>query len=155
MNTVGTIKFGNKVLNVYGSLDEPLFRASDVADMLDRRAENTEGMLRMCEDDEVLRLPTTVAGHTQVVYFVTEIGLYNLLSQSSKEIARGWRRIVSNELVELRRSRNKDVVEQFEDWDHQLDDIYFDEETGMLMQSVTVPGGDVIQVPYNGGNSNG
>lgn len=155
MNTVGTIKFGNKVLNVYGSLDEPLFRASDVADMLDRRAENTEGMLRMCEDDEILRLPTTVAGRTQVVYFVTEIGLYNLLSQSSKEIARGWRRIVSNELVELRRSRNKDVVEQFEDWDHQLDDIYFDEETGMLMQSVTVPGGDVIQVPYNGGNSNG
>lgn len=25
---------------------------------------------------------------------------------------------------------------------------YFDEETGQLMQSVTVPGGDVIQIPY-------
>jgi hypothetical protein len=24
----------------------------------------------------------------------------------------------------------------------------FDEETGQLMQSVTVPGGDVIQIPY-------
>lgn len=29
-----------------------------------------------------------------------------------------------------------------------MDNIYFDEETGQLMQSVTVPGGDVIQIPY-------
>ena len=29
-----------------------------------------------------------------------------------------------------------------------MDNIYFDEETGQLMQSVTVPGGDVIQLPY-------
>lgn len=31
---------------------------------------------------------------------------------------------------------------------HAMDNIYFDEETGQLMQSVTVPGGDVIQIPY-------
>lgn len=31
-----------------------------------------------------------------------------------------------------------------------MDNIYFDEETGQLMQSVTVPGGDVIQIPYGG-----
>lgn len=29
-----------------------------------------------------------------------------------------------------------------------MDNIYFDEETGQLMQSVTVPGGDAIQIPY-------
>ncbi len=29
------------------------------------------------------------------------------------------------------------------------DSIYFDEETGQLMRSVTVAGGDVEQVPYN------
>ena len=42
----------------------------------------------------------------------------------------------------------EDISEQFEDWDHRADAIYFDEETGMLMRSVTVPGGDVEQVPY-------
>jgi hypothetical protein len=43
-----------------------------------------------------------------------------------------------------------DVVEQFEEWDHELDDLYYDEETDTLMQSVTVPGGDVEQVPFEG-----
>lgn len=148
MNVVGTIKFGNKILDVYGSLDEPLFRASDVASMIDYSSNNIWGMLQMCEEDEKLKLSMVVAGQRRSVSFLTETGLYNVLSQSHKDIARGWRRIIHNELIELRRSRNKNVAEQFEDWDHQLDDIYFDEKTGMLMQSVTVQGGDVIQVPY-------
>ena len=38
---VGTIRFGNKVLDVYGDLDAPLFRASDVADMIDYSSGNT------------------------------------------------------------------------------------------------------------------
>ena len=42
------------------------------------------------------------------------------------------------------------MLEQFQEWDHKLDDIYFDEETGMMMQSVTLPGGDVDQIPYRG-----
>ena len=42
----------------------------------------------------------------------------------------------------------ENIAEQFEEWDHAMDNIYFDEETGQLMQSVTVPGGDVIQIPY-------
>jgi hypothetical protein len=42
------------------------------------------------------------------------------------------------------------VVEQFEEWDRELDTLYWDEETQTLMQSVTVQGGDVEQVPYEG-----
>lgn len=151
MNIVGTIKFGNKTLDVYDSLDNPLFRASDVADMIDYSSGNTWGMLQMCEEDEKLNLPMVVAGQRRSISFLTENGLYNVLSQSRKQIARGWRRIIHNELISFRRSREKDIVEQFEDWDHQLDDIYFDEETGILMQSVTVQGGDVIQIPYEKG----
>lgn len=151
MNIVGTIKFGNKTLDVYGSLDNPLFRASEVADMIDYSSGNTWGMLQMCEEDEKLNLPMVVAGQRRSISFLTENGLYNVLSQSRKQIARGWRRIIHNELISLRRSREKNIVEQFEDWDHQLDDIYFDEETGILMQSVTIQGGDVIQIPYEKG----
>ena len=86
-------------------------------------------------------------GHCGVT-FVTETGLYNVLAQSRKPIARAWRRVIAEELIALRRSRGKNISEQFEDWDHRADAIYFDEETGMLMRSVTVPGGDVEQVPY-------
>lgn len=148
MNIVGNIRFGNKILDVYSSLDAPLFRASDVADMIEYSDGNTWRMLSMCEEDEKLNLPIVVAGQTRSVNFITESGLYNVLSQSRKQIARGWRRIIHDELIELRRSRGKDVVEQFDDWNHELDNIFFDEETGRLMQSITVHGGDVIQVPY-------
>lgn len=148
INVVGTIKFDNRLLNVYSSLDEPIFKASDVASMIDYSDGNTWKMLEMCEDDEKLTLPLVVTGQRRNVSFVTERGLYNILSQSRKPIARKWRRIIHDELIRLRKSRGKDIVKQFEDWDHELDTIYFDEETGKMMQSVTIPGGDVIQVPY-------
>lgn len=151
MNIVGTIKFDNRLLNVYQSLDEPFFKASDVANMIDYSDGNTWKMLEMCEQDEKLNLPLVVAGQRRIVSFVTETGLYNILSQSRKPIARKWRRIIHNELINLRQSRNMNVLEQFGDWDHRLDDIYFDEETGIMMQSITIQGGDVIQVPYRGG----
>ena len=149
MNVVGTITFGKRLLDVYSSLDEPLFKASDVANMIDYSSGNVWKMLEMCEEDEKLNLPMVVAGQRRTISFITETGLYNVLSQSRKSIARGWRRIVHEELIRLRKSNNKDIIEQFEDWDHELDTIYFDPETGILMQSVTVQGGDVIQVPYD------
>ena len=48
----------------------------------------------------------------------------------------------------MRKEKGRNIAEQFEEWDRAMDNIYFDEETGQLMQSVTVPVGDVIQIPY-------
>ena len=147
-NVVGTISFDNKLLDVYSSLDEPIFRATDVAKMIDYSEGNTWKMLEMCEHDEKLNLPMVVAGQRRSVSFVTETGLYNILSQSRKPIARKWRRVTHDELIRMRRARNMNILQRFEEWDDELDTIYFDEETGKLMQSVTIQGGDVIQVPY-------
>ena len=147
---VGTIAFGNHVLNVYSSLDEPLFRTTEVAEMVQYGEGNTWALLNLCEEDEKLNLLTVVAGQRRKVSFVTELGLYNILAQSCKPLARMWRRIIHTELIELRKSRGMDISQQFEEWDHRLDDIWYDEETGILMQSVTVAGGDVEEVPYEG-----
>lgn len=148
MEVVGRINFGHLNLDVYSSLEEPLFKASDIADGIGYSVNNAYSLTQPCEEDEKMVLPVVVAGQTRNVTFVTEAGLYNLLSQSRKPLARKWRKIISDELIALRRSRNKNVVEQFDDWDHKLDDIYIDEETGVMMRSVTVQGGDVIQIPY-------
>ena len=91
-----------------------------------------------------------VAGQRRTVSFVTETGLYNILSQSRKPTARKWRRVVHEELIRLRKAKDMNVIEQFEEWDHELDDLYYDEETDTLMQSVTVQGGDVDQIPFEG-----
>ena len=147
MKIVGNIKFMDHTLPVYDSLDEPKFKASDIATAIDYSDGNVWKMLEMCEADEKLNLPLVVAGQRRSVSFVTEIGLYNILSQSRKPIARAWRRIIHEELIALRIARGKNIAEQFEDWDKQADAIYFDEGTGTLMQSVTVPGGDVEQIP--------
>ena len=56
--------------------------------------------------------------------------------------------MVHDELINMRKEKGRNIAEQFEEWDHAMDNIYFDEETGQLMQSVTVPGGDVIQILY-------
>ena len=148
MNIVGTISFDEKRLSVYSSLEEPLFKAMDIARMIEYSDGNTYKMLDMCEEDEKLKIPMVVAGQRRQVSFVTETGLYNILSQSRKPIARKWRRIIHDELIHLRKSRNYDIAEQFDEWNHRLDELYFDEETGRMMQSVILPGGDVKQVPY-------
>jgi prophage antirepressor-like protein len=148
LNVVGRIEFDNRLLDVYQSLDNPLFRASDIANIIDYSDGNTWKMLQMCEADEKLNLPMVVAGQTRQVAFVTETGLYNILSQSRKLIARKWRRVVHEQLVANRRAKGMTVVDQFEEWDDLLDTVYWDEERGMLMMSVTVQGGDVEQIPY-------
>ena len=152
IQVVGVIRFDDHELNVYADLDEPLFMAVEIAKLIDYSIGNTAKMLEICEEDEVM-LVTVLRpyGYKTVrrrpAYFVTELGLYNILSQSRKPIARKWRRVVHQQLIDMRRDNNLDIVEQFEEWDHALDDIYWDEETGRLMQSATLPGGDVMQVP--------
>ena len=147
-NIVGAVEFDGSKLNVYSSLDEPIFRAKDIAEAVGYSEGNVWKMLQMCEEDEKLNLPMVVAGQTRQVSFVTELGLYNILAQSRKLIARKWRRVVHAQLVQMRKEKGMTVVDQFDEWDDLLDTIYYDEETDMLMQSVTVAGGDVEQIPY-------
>lgn len=148
MEIVGNIVFDNRILNVYRSLDEPLFRAVDIANMIDYSDGNSWKMLQMCEEDEKLNLPMVVAGQVRQTAFVTETGLYNILAQSRKLIARKWRRVVHSELVRMRKEKEMTVVDQFNEWDDLLDTVFWDEEKGMLMMSVTVQGGDVDIVPF-------
>lgn len=161
MKIVGQIAFGGHVLNVYESLDAPLFIAIEIAKLIDYSAGKTHQMLEVVEHDEkVLKTvdvadimyrsdtPHSHARKTQTTWFVTELGLYNILAQSRKPIARGWRRIVHEELIDMRKANGRDIQQQFEVWDEKYSDLYFDEKTGMIMQSITVPGGDVEQVPY-------
>jgi prophage antirepressor-like protein len=146
---VATINFGGHALDVYDSLDEPLFKAVDVAKIIDYSMGKTWRMLDLCEDDEKLNLQIVGLGQRRWAMFVTEMGLYNILSHSSKPIARKWRRVVHQELIDLRRSRNLDFVQQMQQWGSLMDDIFFDDE-GRMWQSVTVPGGDVEQRIYKG-----
>ena len=70
VKVVGQIRLGSSVLDVYGDLDEPLFKAADIANIIEYSYGNTWRMLDMCEADEKLNLPMVVAGQRRSVSLV-------------------------------------------------------------------------------------
>lgn len=145
---IGAIKFNGVEIDVYNDLDYPLFLLKDVAKIMGYRLDNAAKLADLCEHDEKSPIAVISGGQRRTVMAVTELGLYDILEQMRTEPARAWRRIINEELITLRRSHNYDISQQFNEWDSRLDDIWFDEETGQLMESVTIPGGDVEVRPY-------
>ena len=87
---------------------------------------------------------------------VNEVGIYESLFASrrlearkfrrwSAEVMQKLRKNVGLEQYEVMRMTDSDIQDQI---DHILDTLFYDEETGVLMQSITVQGGDVDQVPF-------
>ena len=128
---VGHVQLGIEKLDVYSNLDAPLFLLTDVSNAL-----HTDINFNF-ECDEVIKIDDCV--------FVTEIGLYNAIAQTNTELARAWKRVIFDQLVWARKKAGLDITEQFIDWTEKMNDIYFDIDTGAMMISITVDGGDVIQ----------
>lgn len=87
---------------------------------------------------------------------INELGIYEALFTSRKLEARKFRRWSATVMQKLRtrvglegyevmRMTDSDVQA---DIDHILDTLFWDEEKKMVMQSVTVQGGDVEQIPF-------
>lgn len=148
-NKVGLVSFDDITIDVYNSLDEPIFKVVDVATAIDIPEEKFWSVISMCESDEIVLMPTAMDDGGFARIYITESGLYNVLSQSQEVLARKWRRVIIKQLIEMRKSKGMDINEQFDEWDNMLDDIYFDEERQEFMVSVTIQGGDVVQVPLS------
>lgn len=93
---------------------------------------------------------------TRSMLAVNELGIYEALFASRKLEARKFRMWAGTVMQKLRKNVG---LEQYEvmrmtepeiqdEIDDILDTLFYDEETGKLMQSVTVQGGDVEQVPF-------
>ncbi|MEC2392622.1 hypothetical protein BK709_18990 [Bacillus thuringiensis serovar shandongiensis] len=85
---------------VYGTVDEPLFLAKDVAEWIGHT--NLTVMMRMVEEeDKVLNNVSTLGGE-QISTFITEDGIYEVLMQSRKPIAKQWKKEVKKILKNIR-----------------------------------------------------
>lgn len=87
---------------VYGTIDNPLFLAKDVAELLGNDTSQLKKMLDKVDDDEKVRNNITTPGGTQETWFVTEYGLYELLMQSRKPVAKQFKKEVKAILKQLR-----------------------------------------------------
>ena len=136
----------------------------DICDALDLRTDKVASRL---DPDMLERVRVDVCDHlskevrsrarkTQDMLSVNELGIYEALFASRRLEARKFRRWSATVLQKL---RNQVGLEQYEvmrmtdpdiqdDIDHILDTLFYDPETGKIMQSVTVACGDVEQVVF-------
>ena len=98
-----------KEFKVYESFENPLFLAKDVAEWIDYSKDskgnyNVSAMLSKVDDDEKIKLNTNL-NNVKVgsnTWFLTEDGLYEVLMQSRKPIAKAFKKEVKKILKELR-----------------------------------------------------
>ena len=91
-----------KELTMYGTLEEPLFLAKDVAEWIEYDTAQVGKMIQTVDDDEKLPVKLLRAGQMREMWFLTEDGLYEVLMQSRKPIAKQFKKEVKRILKELR-----------------------------------------------------
>ena len=144
----------------------------DICDALDLR---TDGVAQRLNANMLIRVPVEmervdprshhhtsngVVKHKVTIHMlaVNEFGVYEALFASRRLEARKFRLWTVEVLQKLRKQvglQGYEVMKMTDpeiqsDIDFILDTLFYDPETGMVMQSVTVQGGDVEQVPYLG-----
>lgn len=89
--------FLDKEIDVWGSVENPLFRANDVQNWLGLK--NVSRAVANVDEDERLNLKLSRGGS---MWFLTEEGVYELLMQSRKPIAKQFKKGVKKILHEIR-----------------------------------------------------
>lgn len=129
-------------------------RSKDVSQRLDPNM--MERVIVESSEDGSNDLRSRGENKTRWMLAVNEIGIYEALFASRRLEARKFRRWSAEVMQKLRskvglqgyevmRMTEPDIQAKI-DWI--LDSLYYDDKKKCVMQSVTVPGGDVDQVPF-------
>ena len=105
MNSLTVIE-GRKVLGkdfkIYGTKENPLFLAKDVANWIEYDSTQIKKMISKVDEEEKVRNNVTTPGGIQNTWFLTEDGLYEVLMQSRKPIAKEFKKEVKKILKQIR-----------------------------------------------------
>lgn len=89
-----------KEFKIYGDLENPLFLAKDVAEWIEHT--DLSRMMNIVDDNEKLKRTMYVSGQNREMWFLTEDGLYEVLMQSRKPIAKQFKTEVKKILKTIR-----------------------------------------------------
>lgn len=90
-----------KDFKIYGDIDNPMFLAKAVAEWIEHR--DVTSMLRTVSEDEKLIRSMSGSGQSRELWFLTEDGLYEVLMQSRKPIAKEFKKQVKQILRDVRK----------------------------------------------------
>lgn len=91
-----------KQLTVYGTPEEPLFLAKEVAEWLEHP--NPSELVKLVDEEERLTSTLLRSGQGRQMWFLTEDGLYEILMLSRKPIAKQFKKGVKKILKEIRKT---------------------------------------------------
>lgn len=89
-----------KDFKIYGTPEEPLFLAKDVANWIEHNKPSE--MILNVDGDEKLKAIISHSGQKREMWFLTEDGLYEVLMQSRKAIAKAFKKKVKKILKDIR-----------------------------------------------------
>ena len=92
LTVINEQKVLGKDFKVYGTFEEPLFLAKDVAEWIEHS--DVSKMVQSIDEDEKLTRTMFVSGQNREVWLLTENGLYEVLFQSRKPIAKEFKKQV-------------------------------------------------------------
>ena len=103
LKTLQTSNLLGREFTIYGTAENPLFLAKDVAEMIEHS--NPRMMLKSVDEEEkqCVNNPYALKGQ-QEQWFLTEYGLYEVLMQSRKSIAKEFKKGVKTILKEIRKN---------------------------------------------------
>lgn len=102
LQAIHTEKVLGREIDIYGSGEQPLFLAKDVAEWIEHSAVHM--MVKSVDEDEKVRSLVSTPGGPQEVWFLTEDGLYEVFFQSRKPIAKQMKKVVKQILREIRQT---------------------------------------------------
>ncbi|KPI48734.1 phage antirepressor [Clostridioides difficile] len=105
MNNLQTIKeqeLLGKEFRIYGTSENPLFLAKDVSNWIEHS--NVSMMLSNIETEEKELIQIGTLNNAYSAWFLTEDGLYEVLMQSRKPIAKRFKKEVKKILKEIRKT---------------------------------------------------
>lgn len=92
----------DKRIRVFGTPEDPLFLARDVAEWIEHKDVST--MMRNVDKEEKLTQTLFVSGQGREYWFLTEDGLYEVLMQSRKPKAKEFKKEVKKILKSIRKT---------------------------------------------------
>lgn len=91
-----------KRFRIYGTAENPLFVARDVAEWIEYDVASVNKMIVSVDDDEKVRNNVPTLGGPQEAWCLTEDGLYEVLMQSRKPKAKQFKKKVKEILKDIR-----------------------------------------------------
>ena len=102
-----------KDFRIYGNLEQPLFKADDVASWIEHS--NVSVMLNSIDEEEKEIRTITTLNNSYSAWFLTEDGLYETLMQSRKPIAKEFKKQIKEILKTIRKHGGYLTTEKIEE----------------------------------------